>query len=139
MGVEIRERVMLMHALRAAFEHERCSSSISHRWICVPVKFWAPKPCCWKTDEGKFVPPDQFIPIAEYSGLIVDIGEWVLRSACHELVYLRGLGYTAFQMAINVSQAQFSHPLFMQTLTKRCRILKHRRSLWNWKSPNRWQ
>ena len=72
----------------------------------------------WRTDEGKFVPPDQFIPIAEYSGLIVDIGEWVLRSALHELVALRNMGYTTFQMAINVSQAQFSHPLFMQTLHK---------------------
>jgi EAL domain-containing protein (putative c-di-GMP-specific phosphodiesterase class I) len=33
-------------------------------------------------------------------------------------VYLRGLGYTEFQMAVNVSQVQFSHPLFLQTLNK---------------------
>ncbi|MBI3284959.1 MAG: EAL domain-containing protein [Burkholderiales bacterium] len=119
MGVEIRERVLLMHALRAAFEHEKLflvyQPQIDMRSGRV---LGAEALLRWKTDEGKFIPPDQFIPIAEYSGLIVEIGEWVLRTACLELVHLRSLGYTDFQMAINVSQAQFSHPLFMQTLNK---------------------
>ena len=119
MGVEIRERVLLMHALRAAFEHERLFLVYQPQIDMVSGKVLGAEALLrWKTDEGKFVPPDQFIPIAEYSGLIVDIGEWVLRSACHELVHLRSLGYLDFQMAINVSQAQFSHPLFMQTLHK---------------------
>ena len=119
MGVEIRERVLLMHALRAAFEHERLFLVYQPQIDMVTGKVLGAEALLrWKTDEGKFVPPDQFIPIAEYSGLIVDIGEWVLRSACHELVHLRSLGYTNFQMAINVSQAQFSHPLFMETLHK---------------------
>ncbi|MFZ6691919.1 bifunctional diguanylate cyclase/phosphodiesterase [Undibacterium sp. SXout20W] len=117
MGVEIRERVLLMHALRAAFEHERLFLVYQPQIDMVSGKVLGAEALLrWRTDEGKFVPPDQFIPIAEYSGLIVDIGEWVLRSACHELVHLRSLGYLDFQMAINVSQAQFSHPLFMQTL-----------------------
>ena len=119
MGVEIRERVMLMHALRAAFEHERLFLVYQPQVDMRTGKALGAEALLrWRTDEGKFVPPDQFIPIAEYSGLIVDIGEWVLRSALHELVALRNMGYTAFQMAINVSQAQFSHPLFMQTLHK---------------------
>jgi diguanylate cyclase (GGDEF)-like protein len=117
MGVEIRERVRMMHALRGAFESERLflvyQPQVDMR---TGQAVGAEALLRWKTEEGKFVPPDQFIPIAEYSGLIVDIGEWVLRSACHELVHLRSLGHTEFQMAINVSQAQFSHPLFMQTL-----------------------
>ncbi|MBC3871251.1 bifunctional diguanylate cyclase/phosphodiesterase [Undibacterium oligocarboniphilum] len=117
MGVEIRERVLLMHALRAAFEHERLFLVYQPQVDMRTGKILGAEALLrWKTDEGKFIPPDQFIPIAEYSGLIVDIGEWVLRSACHELVTLRELGYIDFQMAINVSQAQFSHPLFMQTL-----------------------
>ncbi|MBC3886276.1 bifunctional diguanylate cyclase/phosphodiesterase [Undibacterium griseum] len=117
MGVEIRERVLLMHALRAAFEHERLFLVYQPQVDMRTGRILGAEALLrWKTDEGKFIPPDQFIPIAEYSGLIVDIGEWVLRSACHELVTLRELGYTDFQMAINVSQAQFSHPLFMQTL-----------------------
>ena len=119
MGVEIRERVLLMHALRAAFEHEKLFLVFQPQVDMRDGRVLGAEALLrWKTDEGKFIPPDQFIPIAEYSGLIVDIGEWVLRTACQELVHLRSLGYTEFQMAINVSQVQFSHPLFMQSLNK---------------------
>jgi diguanylate cyclase (GGDEF)-like protein len=119
MGVEIRERVRMMHALRAAFENERLfvvyQPQIDMR---TERAVGAEALLRWKTEDGQFVPPDQFIPIAEYSGLIVDIGEWVLRSACFELMELHKLGFTDFKMAINVSQAQFSHPLFLQSLER---------------------
>lgn len=119
MGVEIRERVRMMHALRAAFENERLfvvyQPQIDMR---TERAVGAEALLRWKTEEGNFVPPDQFIPIAEYSGLIVDIGEWVLRSACFELMELHALGFTDFKMAVNVSQAQFSHPLFLQSLER---------------------
>jgi len=119
MGVEIRERVLLMPALRAAFEHEKLVLVYQPQVDIATGRILGAEAWLrWRTDAGKFIPPEQFIPIAEYSGLIVDIGEWVLRTACLELVELRKLGYTNFQMAINVSQAQFSHPLFMQTLHK---------------------
>ncbi|MFZ6772912.1 bifunctional diguanylate cyclase/phosphodiesterase [Undibacterium sp. SXout7W] len=119
MGVEIRERVLLMHALRAAFEHEKLFLVYQPQVDMRSGKVLGAEALLrWKTDDGRYIPPDQFIPIAEYSGLIVDIGEWVMESACYELIHLRSLGYTDFQMAINVSQAQFSHPLFMQTLSK---------------------
>lgn len=122
MGVEIRERVRMMHALRAAFEHE-------HLFVVYQPQIdmarhevvGAEALLRWKTEEGDFIPPDQFIPIAEYSGLIVDIGEWVLRSACYELKELHDQGHSHFKMAVNVSQAQFSHPLFLQRLEKALR------------------
>lgn len=117
MGVEIRERVRMMHKLRSAFENEHLFLVFQPQVdMRTGLALGAEALIRWKTEEGEFIPPDQFIPIAEYSGLIVNIGEWVLRTACFELVHLRTLGYTEFQMAINVSQAQFSHPLFMQTL-----------------------
>ncbi len=119
MGVEIRERVRMMHALRAAFENERLfvvyQPQIDMR---TERAVGAEALLRWKTEDGQFVPPDQFIPIAEYSGLIVDIGEWVLRSACFELMELHQLGFTDFKMAVNVSQAQFSHPLFLESLKR---------------------
>ena len=119
MGVAIRERVRMMHALRAAFENQ-------HLFVVYQPQIdmrtqravGAEALLRWQTEDGRFIPPDQFIPIAEYSGLIIDIGEWVLRSACFELVHLRELGFLDFQMAINVSQVQFSHPQFMQTLER---------------------
>ncbi|UUZ51931.1 EAL domain-containing protein [Massilia sp. B-10] len=70
----------------------------------------------WCGPDGKFISPDRFIPIAEYSGLIIDIGEWVLRTACHEVVRLREAGYRDFTMSVNVSQVQFRHPYFLEML-----------------------
>jgi diguanylate cyclase (GGDEF)-like protein len=118
MGVEIRERVRMMHALRAAFEDERLFIVFQPQ-----VQIESGKPIGaeallrWKTEDGALIPPDQFIPIAEYSGLIVSIGEWVLRTACLELSRIRQLGLHDFRMAVNVSQTQFSHPLFLQLIS----------------------
>lgn len=117
MGVEIRERVRIMHNLRAAFENKDLFvvyqpqiDMLTNRAIGAEALLR------WKTEDGTFISPDQFIPIAEYSGLIIEIGEWVLRTACFELVKLQKLGFSEFTMAINVSLAQFSHPHFLQIL-----------------------
>ncbi len=119
MGVEIRERVRMMHALRNGFA--------KNELFCVyqpQVDLNTRRPVGaeallrWKTSDGQFITPDRFIPIAEYSGLIIDIGEMVLRSACMELVRLRERGYTEFMMSINVSQVQFRHPHFLDMLNK---------------------
>lgn len=119
MGVEIRERVRMMHALRSAFEHERLFVVYQPQInMKNGASVGAEALLRWKTEDGSFVPPDKFIPIAEYSGLIVNIGEWVLRSACFELLHLIELGHHNFRMAVNVSQAQFSHPLFLQSLQR---------------------
>jgi EAL domain-containing protein (putative c-di-GMP-specific phosphodiesterase class I) len=54
--------------------------------------------------------------VAEYSGLIIELGNWVLREACYELKALVNKGYTDFKMSVNVSQAQFSHPEFLNSV-----------------------
>jgi diguanylate cyclase (GGDEF)-like protein/PAS domain S-box-containing protein len=52
-----------------------------------------------------FVPPSDFIPLAEESGLIVEMGEWILRQACHEAASWP----TPLQIAVNLSPVQFMH------------------------------
>ncbi|WP_338761659.1 EAL domain-containing protein [Massilia sp. METH4] len=119
MGVEIRERVRMMHALRSAFgSHELFLAYQPQMDLATRRPVGAEALLRWRTADGKFVPPDRFIPIAEYSGLIVDIGEWVLRTACAELVRLRAAGHHDFTMSINVSQVQFRHPQFLQVLRR---------------------
>jgi EAL domain-containing protein (putative c-di-GMP-specific phosphodiesterase class I) len=75
----------------------------------------------WKTEDGKFIPPDQFIPLAEQSGLIINIGEFVLRTACHQLKRLLEQGFADFRMCVNISMAQFRHPGFIAMLTSAMR------------------
>lgn len=52
------------------------------------------------------VPPSDFIPLAEETGLIVELGEWILRRACREAMQWSG----SFQVAVNLSPVQFRHP-----------------------------
>lgn len=118
MGIEIRERVRMMYALRAAFDEGRVSVVYQPQInLATRLPMGAEALLRWKTEDGTFISPDRFIPIAEYSGLIIKLGEWVMREACEELVRLRHLGYTDFVMSINVSQVQFRHPHFLETLS----------------------
>lgn len=61
----------------------------------------------WQHADRGAIPPDEFIPLAEENGLIVPIGEWVLRTACVQAVAWRAQGLPALTMAVNLSARQF--------------------------------
>ena len=61
----------------------------------------------WNSPELGFVPPDNFIYLAEETGLIVPIGEWVIRTACAQNKAWQDAGLTPLVMAINLSPRQF--------------------------------
>lgn len=61
----------------------------------------------WQSAELGAVGPDEFIPVAEQSGLILPIGEWVLREACRQLRAWQDQGLAAGTMAVNLSTRQF--------------------------------
>lgn len=61
----------------------------------------------WNHDELGFVPPDEFIPIAEEFGLIVNIGEWVLRRSCESMLRFIDEGVEIESIAVNVSSVEF--------------------------------
>jgi len=60
----------------------------------------------WRNDELGLVSPEEFIPIAEETGLIISIGEWVLREACHQAKVWRDKGLPKIRMAVNLSVCQ---------------------------------
>lgn len=66
----------------------------------------------WKHSEHGFVSPAEFIPIAESTGLIGAIGEWVLREACREIARWRDAGLHPVPVSINVSALQLNEPGF---------------------------
>ena len=57
----------------------------------------------WKHPELGLVPPDRFIPLAEQTGLIVEIGEWVVDRACAQMARWRAAGEGDIKLAVNVS------------------------------------
>ena len=119
MGVEIRERVQLMHALRSGFARGELFLAYQPQVdLATRRPFGAEALLRWRLEDGSSVPPDRFIPIAEYSGLIIRIGEWVLREACAELMRVRAAGHLDFTMSVNVSQVQFRHPHFLEMLSR---------------------
>lgn len=61
----------------------------------------------WQHPPHTLVPPGDFIPAAEKSGLIVELGEWVLREACRQMVAWQAGGRDHFVMAVNLSPVQF--------------------------------
>lgn len=61
----------------------------------------------WNHPQQGMIAPDQFIPIAEETALIVPIGEWILRKACRQLKEWQNRGYPMFSVAVNLSARQF--------------------------------
>jgi EAL domain-containing protein (putative c-di-GMP-specific phosphodiesterase class I) len=72
----------------------------------------------WAHPQFGVVPPDQFIPAAEDSGLIVPIGEWVLRTACGQLKLWQNEGKPPVKMAVNLSAREFQGANLLQGVTR---------------------
>ena len=67
----------------------------------------------WRDPEGGVIEPDSFIPVAEKSGLIREIGEWALRTACATAVH-----WPHVTIGVNVSPIQFREPGFVEVVQR---------------------
>ncbi|MEF2966412.1 EAL domain-containing protein [Paenibacillus sp. M1] len=70
----------------------------------------------WNDPAQGLVSPASFIPIAEESGFIVELGEWVLWEACRTNKRWQDAGYPKLPVSVNVSAVQFRHPQFVRTV-----------------------
>lgn len=75
----------------------------------------------WNSAELGLVPPANFIPVAEESGLIVEIGGWVLREACRQAAQWQESGMPPLTVAVNISVAQFRRDNLLQRVTETLR------------------
>jgi len=64
----------------------------------------------------KMIPPDQFIGVAEETGLIVEMGKWILEKACQQLKSWQNRGLSLSKIAVNVSPRQFADNQFLHTV-----------------------
>ena len=122
MGMEARARALLLSELREAIEKRQLFLMYqpqlnlrTHRLVGLEALLR------WRTEDGTFVAPDQFIPMAEHSGLIVALGQWVLGTACLAMRELLEAGLAPQRMAVNVSTVQLQDPGFFDSV---CAALK---------------
>ncbi|HET6364770.1 MAG TPA: EAL domain-containing protein, partial [Nitrospirota bacterium] len=67
----------------------------------------------WKSDKHGLVSPKKFIPMLEDTGMIIDVGEWVLKTACRQIKEW-DQGKTLFPVAVNLSSMQFHHKYLVE-------------------------
>ncbi|EWM49190.1 EAL domain protein [Bordetella holmesii 70147] len=70
----------------------------------------------WNHPKRGLISPGEFIPIAERTGLIFSIGEWVLDEACRQMRIWRDLGHSNWTVAVNLSAMQFSQAGLVETI-----------------------
>lgn len=109
MSDDVQSRVSLLHSLRAAIDFKR--GLAVHYQPIVDARsgdlVGVEALIRWKNDYGDMVPPDRFIPLAERTGMIHELGQWVAENALDQLATWRGQGHTDLHMAINISPVQF--------------------------------
>jgi diguanylate cyclase len=117
MNANVHEQLQLVQDLRAAVDRNQLV-------LQYQPKFTAPNgPVIgvealvrWRHPTRGLMPPDQFIPLAEKTGLIVPIGEWVFDEACRQIAVLRNAGHQDLTMAVNLSALQFRHAGLIRTV-----------------------
>jgi diguanylate cyclase (GGDEF)-like protein/PAS domain S-box-containing protein len=107
MDVTIRRRATLSGALRKVLDRGELRMVYQPRLALAHNRIVGVEALLrWRSDEHGDVPPTQFIPLAEESGLILEIGEWVLRESCLTLRRWHQHGLEGLAMSINVSVLQ---------------------------------
>ncbi len=92
----------------------------------------------WQHPQLGPISPGEFIPIAEDSGQILQIGEWVLRTALAQLKAWRSCGFPELTMAVNLSAIQFRQPQLPELVSRGSWSLTCPPIRWNWSSQKVW-
>ncbi len=72
----------------------------------------------WQHPTRGLMQPDEFIPLAEKTGMIVPLGEWVLNEACRQMREWHDAGRHTWTMAVNLSPVQFGHPALVEMVQR---------------------
>ncbi|MBC3376510.1 EAL domain-containing protein [Pseudomonas sp. SWRI92] len=119
MNSNARKQLQLLQDLRIAVEQRQFSLHYQPKFDAAngrPVG--AEALLRWTHPTQGMMMPDTFIDLAEKTGLIIPIGEWVLNEACRQMREWYVLGYTDWRIAVNLSALQFCHTGLVQSVAK---------------------
>jgi len=111
-----RERVTLESGLRGAIEKRQLALHYQPIVNAFGLVEGAEALLRWRDSSGELVPPARFIPVAEYTGLILPIGDWVLERACRDLRAWNETGYPELYVSVNLSTRQLVQEDMVQRL-----------------------
>ncbi|MBZ5666050.1 MAG: EAL domain-containing protein [Acidobacteriia bacterium] len=119
MNAQVVERLSLENGLRMALERNELFLVYQPQMEIATGRITGLEALLrWQHPELGLVPPDRFIRIAENSGQIVPIGEWVLRTACSQARKWQDKGLPAVSVAVNVSAVQFRREGFCELVRR---------------------
>jgi len=119
MATQLEQRVQLVYDLKGALAQQRLEVHYQPQVALAdgrPVGIEAL--VRWPHPQRGMIAPDLFIDIAEKTGLIVELGEFVLERACRDQVELQAAGCGCLRVAVNVSMIQFKSPRFLPALRR---------------------
>ncbi len=109
------ESLSLEHALRCAADRDEFTLYYQPQIEVATRKLVGVEALIrWNSEEFGMVPPGKFIRIAEECGLILQMGDWVLRESCRQRAEWNAAGIGSFPIAVNVSALQFRQPEFVR-------------------------
>jgi EAL domain-containing protein (putative c-di-GMP-specific phosphodiesterase class I) len=117
MNTDARDKLQLLQELRLALEHNQFCLHYQPKFDAAtgqPVG--AEALVRWNHPQRGLLSPDQFIALAEKTGLIIPIGEWVLNEACRQMRDWYAQGFTHWRIAVNLSALQFGHKALVDTV-----------------------
>jgi diguanylate cyclase (GGDEF)-like protein/PAS domain S-box-containing protein len=108
MNVNIEEKLRLMEGLRTAFDQQQFRLLYQPKVELRSGRIFGCEALVrWEDPARGVIGPDRFIPLAEESGMIVALGEWVLRTACFQNQAWQDAGLAPLRISVNVSPRQF--------------------------------
>ena len=119
MNAHANERLALEHSLRKALERNELLLHYQPKIdLTTGLIVGAEALVRWQHPDWGLIAPDRFIPIAEETGLIVPIGEWVLRTACIQNRAWHDAGLPALAVSVNLSARQFRQESLVKTVAQ---------------------
>lgn len=109
------ENALLEHALRKALKKEEFYIEYQPKYNIVTGELFGMEALVrWQHSELGRISPGKFIPLAEQTGLIVPLGEWILRKSCEQNKAWQEKGYPPMNLSVNVSIRQLEDPRFLE-------------------------